>query len=1154
MASEEDQNKSASVASEPETQLSSVSSELPNTNDIADKLSHSFSSLEESHVDVALPPKVDDSSKDDQSNTPQQTKEQEEETFEEASQKTSQETSQETSQNILPQDISNSAKSSTAAAITTPTDKESTIISPQLDLTENTSDPESKSNFDDNGDISIAENTEDSYDPSMVSFSKYKSDSPAIKDATLSNEPLKTEQTTTKETTNTPSVSKPTSSEVTSSTSSTIASIDTPPSLPKKPELSSPGPGTTLSQQQQGTTSLGSPVDQTKTPKNLARGKSPSNTASGSKRKRDQQSAQQSSESPASAGLARFEEKIKKRDIRSVRYWLAYLRQMENFGQFEHASQAYEKAVTAFPYAADFWIRYIQFELNNSEFQTAEQLFARCLTKIPSVKLWSLYLEYVLRINNLQTGGENARTVIMQAYEFALDHIGIDRDSGPVWAQYIEFIKTKNADTTWEQQQKMDLIRKTYRRAICIPLSNIEVLWHAYNLFENGINKTTARKFLGEKSSTYMNARSASKEMSRLLEGLFREGAPLYNRRRVPEIRETQTRKWLALIEWEKSNPLALENQSDVQERVRYIYKQATTTLWFSADVWFGAADYSLEVCDDMDECIELLTIGIEALPLSFLLTFKLAEVYESRSKITEAKSTYTALIEKLVERCDNFEAQFKEVQEETGLGPSDGSATDSNKTENGAGNSSTDVNSSNIQGSRQSPTPSGSIASDGLSSKPPKDPNQIKVDKFQQQLQMAAKTLTSAYTSYMKVVKRMEGLVQARQVFSECRRLQYATYQIYVASAMMEATNGRPDIATKIFEIGLKRYPSTEYISEYLEFLIYIDKDSTNARALFETSIKKFTFAEAKILYQQFLRYESEFGDLLSLLKLEKRYRSLYPEESVIDMFTDRYDLKPVPSWANLSDSNSSGQQRSGNNKRLTGNGHGNNNNFNSNGGYANSSQPSSMVLSSTGASRGIHSNNFTYEMSDISGEEDDEYDEDDRDNTYFSGYNDGSSMSAGGVNNTMMGQQQQSNNNNNNNNINNNNNNNNRRQNKKARHGGNMNNTNNDDPLNGGGILNNNGIMGGFSNKGNNSNNGNGNTNNNGNKNNNNNNNNIASQGIQGPPGTPDYDGSTISNQVINILKALPPAQAFTLPPFDPVRLVGLLRDINIPDSLLR
>lgn len=47
------------------------------------------------------------------------------------------------------------------------------------------------------------------------------------------------------------------------------------------------------------------------------------------------------------------------------------------------------------------------------------------------------------------------------------------------------------ATTTWEEQQKMDALRKIYHRAVQIPLDNVESIWRELDVFENGLNKIT---------------------------------------------------------------------------------------------------------------------------------------------------------------------------------------------------------------------------------------------------------------------------------------------------------------------------------------------------------------------------------------------------------------------------------------------------------------------------------------------------------------------------------------------------------------------------------------------------------------------------------------------------------------------------------------
>lgn len=136
-------------------------------------------------------------------------------------------------------------------------------------------------------------------------------------------------------------------------------------------------------------------------------------------------------------------------------------------------------------------------ELGNDNFYGAEHIFSRSLLTVPNVNLWSVYLNYIRRRNDLtnDTTG-TARQTISQAYEFVLDNIGIDRDAGRIWQEYVQFIRNAPGQiggSSWQDQQKMDQMRKAFQRAITIPHLNVNALWKEYDQFEMSLNKLTVR-------------------------------------------------------------------------------------------------------------------------------------------------------------------------------------------------------------------------------------------------------------------------------------------------------------------------------------------------------------------------------------------------------------------------------------------------------------------------------------------------------------------------------------------------------------------------------------------------------------------------------------------------------------------------------------
>lgn len=113
--------------------------------------------------------------------------------------------------------------------------------------------------------------------------------------------------------------------------------------------------------------------------------------------------------------------------------------------------------------------------------------------KVPHIQFWTTYLNHVRRRHNMDTDSSGrARQTVSQTFEVVLENVGIDKDAGSIWQEYIAFIKSGPGNiggTGWQDQQKMDSLRKAYQRAICIPTAAVTTLWKEYDSFEMGLNK-----------------------------------------------------------------------------------------------------------------------------------------------------------------------------------------------------------------------------------------------------------------------------------------------------------------------------------------------------------------------------------------------------------------------------------------------------------------------------------------------------------------------------------------------------------------------------------------------------------------------------------------------------------------------------------------
>lgn len=146
-----------------------------------------------------------------------------------------------------------------------------------------------------------------------------------------------------------------------------------------------------------------------------------------------------------------------------------------------------------------------------------------------------------------------------------------------------------------------------------------------------------------------------------------------------------------------------------------------------------------------------------------------------------------------------------------------------------------------------------------------------------------------------MRAARRVQSKAGFRAIFADARKRGRVTSELYVETALIEYHCYKDPAGTRIFERGMKLFPEDEHFAlEYLKHLIAIN-DITNARAVFETTIGRLTanpatVARAKPIFLFLHEYESHFGELNQVSKLEKRMNELYPEDSALKSFASRY------------------------------------------------------------------------------------------------------------------------------------------------------------------------------------------------------------------------------------------------------------------------
>ncbi|KAI1322333.1 hypothetical protein F5Y16DRAFT_386802 [Xylariaceae sp. FL0255] len=587
--------------------------------------------------------------------------------------------------------------------------------------------------------------------------------------------------------------------------------------------------------------------------------------------------------------------------------WFTLIEEFKRRHQIEDARKTYERFLEVFPQSAETWVEYLNMELSLDNFVAAEGIFSRTLFSVPHVQLWTAYLNYVRRRNDLNDPSGQTRQTVSQAYEFVLNNVGQDRDAGTIWQDYITFIKSgpgQIGGSSWQDQQKMDLLRKAYQRAICVPIPNLNVLWKEYDSFEMGLNKMTGRKHLQERSPAYMTARSANTALENITRGLNRTTLP-----RLPpapgfdgdqEFLE-QVKLWKDWIEWEKDDPLVLKSDdlATYQQRVLHVYRHALMALRFWPEMWVDAAEWCADngiTKDNKEMGLSMLVDGVAANPESALLALKHADYIEltqrtgeddeSKSSLAQAVrapydkvlDTLYAMVEKVKKR---KEAAIAKIEQETvATSAADALADDDDDDE-------------------------GEIKESSASANAKQEMIKAVEAGFAVQTQMLSQQISYLWIALCRAFRRFQGQGKTspptglRGIFTEARGRGRLSSDVYIAIAHIEWDVYQDPVATKIFERGAKLFPNNEdFFVEYLKHL-HARRDFTNARVVFSQTVKRFRdrladqpelLPQLKPLYAYFHSYEAKYGELAQVRELEKQMAELFPNSSDPSPFAARF------------------------------------------------------------------------------------------------------------------------------------------------------------------------------------------------------------------------------------------------------------------------
>lgn len=107
-----------------------------------------------------------------------------------------------------------------------------------------------------------------------------------------------------------------------------------------------------------------------------------------------------------------------------------------------------------------------------------------------------------------------------KAFDFMLNYVGNDVASGPVWMDYIAFLKSMPVVTPQEESHRMTTVRKVYQKAILVPTNHVEQLWKDYENFENSVSRTLAKGLLSEYQPKFNSAKAVYRERKKYIDDI----------------------------------------------------------------------------------------------------------------------------------------------------------------------------------------------------------------------------------------------------------------------------------------------------------------------------------------------------------------------------------------------------------------------------------------------------------------------------------------------------------------------------------------------------------------------------------------------------------------------------------------------------------
>ncbi|KAI9178755.1 mRNA 3'-end-processing protein rna14 [Blastocladiella emersonii ATCC 22665] len=520
----------------------------------------------------------------------------------------------------------------------------------------------------------------------------------------------------------------------------------------------------------------------------------------------------------------------------------------------------FERIVRLFPYGTRIWSMYIDFTVHTArdDHEAISRLFARSLRAVHSLDLYRVYLQYIRKqhpFNGSELEVAHARSVVIQAYEFVLGDVAHDRDVGPLWLEYIALLKTVAVSNQFEEQRKLDELSAVYQRAIAFPHANVEPIWREWEVFENGRNKLAARKIIQDRVQTFVASRNGFRALRSFWDAVDKF-APVTTAPTFASAEKAQLAAWRALIDWEKGNALKIDDPNVRYARVAWAYWQAIGAMTRFPELWYEFAAFA-SAAGRPDDALNILKSAADVCDGSYLVHFSLADMYEAKGDKPNCTATYERLVAYWTAKAETLIKQHALTPEEAAALPSAVAAA-------------------------QGGTP---IDTERLA-----DADRAALDE-------ARHAVSLAWIMYMRMAARTGGVGEMRGVFRRARNPDTRTWQVIVASALLEYHRGPSESALtvpkKIFAFACQAFPADPApVLAFADWLLGT-RDHVNAVSTLVKAINSPAMPDdaKRVLAHRLARVHAEVSDLRTLAQFEAEIQAQFPAESnTVDHARRRY------------------------------------------------------------------------------------------------------------------------------------------------------------------------------------------------------------------------------------------------------------------------